>query len=135
MDDGKIKDLAERHLVSLDTYDGLVLRRKLKDADDSLYTRLLGVKTVDLKNVTLLSVFLGHLGVDRFYMGDIIFGVIKLLLALSLIITSAIGSVAWIPLAIILPILWISDIFLSRYMTMRRNYRRIRDVLNEYGID
>jgi len=55
------------------------IREKLLAADEN---RFMLISTVELKDPTILllvSLFLGYLGIDRFLLGDISMGVLKLL--------------------------------------------------------
>ncbi len=58
----------------------LMLKTALNNAGDDKYDNLIVVKTYSGTNVILFSVFLGSLGIDRFYIGDIGMGIAKLLL-------------------------------------------------------
>lgn len=56
-----------------------IIRQKLENIDD---TTFLSVQSCDLKSpnvILLVSIFLGSLGIDRFMIGDIGMGVLKLL--------------------------------------------------------
>ncbi|MBQ1241989.1 MAG: TM2 domain-containing protein [Oscillospiraceae bacterium] len=55
------------------------LREKLLQADESKFTLVTGVELKDPTTLLLISLFLGSLGVDRFMLGQIGMGVLKLL--------------------------------------------------------
>lgn len=57
-------------------------REALQDADDGCYHMLVAARTYNVTVTVLLSIFLGTLGIDRFYLGDKGRGVGKLLLTL-----------------------------------------------------
>ncbi len=56
-----------------------VLRDKLSTADDSRYTMISSIELKDPTTITLISVFLGPLGIDRFMIGDTGMGILKIL--------------------------------------------------------
>ena len=58
----------------------LFFKKALQEADDSKYSAVCGVDLLSPTRTILMSIFLGGLGIDRFYVGDIGFGVGKLLL-------------------------------------------------------
>ena len=57
-----------------------VLTEALEKADDKVYNHVLSIPMKSKITTLLLSIFLGGLGADRFYIGDIGLGVAKLLL-------------------------------------------------------
>ena len=57
----------------------LIVRKKLESASEDCYDSLNSLKLKKPKTTLLLSIFLGGLGVDRFYIGDTGVGVCKLL--------------------------------------------------------
>ncbi|HIS58096.1 MAG TPA: TM2 domain-containing protein [Candidatus Limadaptatus stercoravium] len=59
--------------------DKLTLRSVLASADDSKYPLIMSVPLKSPTTTLLLSIFLGGLGADRFYIGDTGVGVCKLL--------------------------------------------------------
>ena len=84
------------------------LRNALEQAPDEAYERVISVPTKDPTVTLLLAIFLGGLGVDRFYIGDVGLGVCKLLFG-------------WITLGI-----WpLVDIFVSYRTAKSKNFREI----------
>ncbi len=59
----------------------IYIKEKLEALDDSKYNTLLSVDFKDPTTITIVSIFVGALGVDRFMIGDIGMGVLKLLTA------------------------------------------------------
>ena len=57
----------------------LYIKEKLLAMDDSRFTMLTAIELKDPTTVLLISIFLGGLGIDRFMIGDIGMGVLKLL--------------------------------------------------------
>ncbi|MEE0970090.1 MAG: TM2 domain-containing protein [Clostridia bacterium] len=57
----------------------MYLREKLLSADDNKMALLSTVDMKDPTTVLLISIFLGSLGIDRFMIGDVGMGVLKLL--------------------------------------------------------
>lgn len=59
----------------------MIIKERLENADDS---KMMMINAVDYKDPTtllLVSIFLGTLGIDRFMIGDIGMGILKLLTA------------------------------------------------------
>ena len=56
-----------------------LFKSALEYAPDDRYEKLLLVKAYDPIAVVLISVFGGGFGVDRFYIGDVLLGVLKLI--------------------------------------------------------
>lgn len=55
------------------------LRDKLATADDSKFAMLSTISFKDPMIITIVSIFLGGLGIDRFMLGDTGMGILKLL--------------------------------------------------------
>lgn len=56
-----------------------ILRGKLEKADDQTFLALQACELKDPTTLLLISIFLGCLGIDRFMIGDIGMGILKLL--------------------------------------------------------
>ncbi len=58
-----------------------VVRGKLEQLDDSKLTAISSIDFKEPTTILLVSIFLGSLGIDRFMIGDIGMGILKLLTA------------------------------------------------------
>lgn len=56
-----------------------IVRQKLEAADDSKYALVAGVDYKDPTTMLIISLLVGGLGVDRFMLGEVGMGVLKLL--------------------------------------------------------
>lgn len=93
-----------------------VLHKALEAAPEENYSRLIALPIKSKVTTILLSIFLGGLGVDRFYVGDIGQGVGKLL-------------VGWLTFGI-----WpFVDIFFSYKKAKKRNFEKIMATINGAG--
>lgn len=57
----------------------MLVKERLQSMDDSKFAMLSTVELKDPMTILLVSIFLGTLGIDRFMIGDIGMGVLKLL--------------------------------------------------------
>jgi len=57
----------------------ILIKEKLEAASDDRYLMLASLDLKDPTVILIISIFLGSLGIDRFMMGDIGLGVLKLL--------------------------------------------------------
>ncbi|MBR1449213.1 MAG: TM2 domain-containing protein [Prevotella sp.] len=98
------------------------IRERLLDMDYSQAAVYFG----NLKDPTLaiiLSIIIGELGVDRFYIGDIGMGVGKLLVTV-IVGTISCGTLFWI--------WWLIDIFLIMGATRKKNSETLLQSLSIY---
>lgn len=115
MTEEKVAAIMSKFANDVPDGDNLVLAEALRDAPDSAYVVLIGVQTKSPLVTLILSVFLGGLGVDRFYIGDVGLGIAKLLLG-------------WLTLYI-----WpFVDIFLCYQKAKQKN---LRNLLSAIGIN
>lgn len=80
MTDDKVISLFAAYSDKIPSEKQILFKSALKKADDSAYENLAAVSTKSATTTVLLSIFLGWLGIDRFYIGDTGLGVAKLLL-------------------------------------------------------
>lgn len=57
----------------------MYLKDKLKNVDEEKFSLISTVELKDPTTILLISIFLGSLGIDRFMIGDIGMGILKLL--------------------------------------------------------
>ncbi len=57
----------------------MYLREKLSSMDENKFSLIASVELKDPTTLLLISIFLGSLGIDRFMIGDIGMGILKLL--------------------------------------------------------
>lgn len=88
-----------------------LIKEKLRLLPDEQFGILHTLQLKDPTNMLLFSFFLGHLGVDRFMLGDTVLGILKL-------ITLG-GCLVW----------WFIDLFLVRDNTKEANYNKFMEIL------
>lgn len=59
----------------------MYLKDKLKNVDEEKFSLISTVELKDPTTILIISIFLGSLGIDRFMIGDIGMGILKLLTA------------------------------------------------------
>lgn len=91
------------------------IRQTLYNLSEDTFNRLQFIELRDPTLLLVLSIFIGHLGVDRFLIDDITNGILKLILTLM----CGIGFI-W----------WIIDIFLIRDKTREYNLRIIHEAID-----
>lgn len=79
METNKVNSLIVQYKDFIPAEKVLMLKNALTAEPESSYDTLLAVHMKNPTSVVLLSIFLGGLGVDRFYIGDVGIGVAKLL--------------------------------------------------------
>lgn len=84
-----------------------ILREKLKNASDEQYLAVQTQSYIDPTVTAIISVLLGYLGIDRFMVGDIGMGVLKLL-------TGGLCGV-----------LWLIDIFTISKKVKNKNFAQV----------
>ncbi len=108
MEKEKVNMILMQYKDSIPNEKIVYLKSALEKADDSSYDNLSMCKTYNITTTILLSVFVGALGVDRFYIGDFGLGICKLLFG-------------WVTFGI-----WpLVDIFCSYKKTKEKNFNNI----------
>jgi len=90
------------------------IRAKLLSLDKKQFNRVEWLEFKDPTTMIIISIVIGEFGVDRFLLGDISMGALKLILTLC----CGIGLI-W----------WLIDIFNIQEMTRDYNYQQLSDVL------
>lgn len=80
MTNDKIAAITAQFTKDIPDGSSLALQQSLKNVSDEAYPNIVATQTKSPVTVILLSIFLGGLGVDRFYIGDVGLGIAKLLL-------------------------------------------------------
>ncbi len=88
-----------------------IIREKMAGIDDSRYATISCIEMKDPMVMLLISVFLGKLGVDRFMLGNIGMGLLKLL---------TLGLCG---------ILWLIDLFIIPNKTKECNFNELMRIL------
>lgn len=141
MDDNKVQSAFISHLDSIPETKRLLYKSALENADDSCYENLMNVKLKNRSTVTLLSVFLGSFAIDRFYLGDIALGVLKIaviLLSPILFVVLMIGERVGVDdltrfilfYLMTANLWWFIDIFVCRKRIKEKNFRILMSLLS-----
>ena len=112
MEQNKLNAIMMQYKDAIPDVQVLNFKNLLQNAPDDVYDNLLCIPTKSTTTTLLLSIFLGGLGADRFYLGDIGLGVCKLLFG-------------WLTFGI-----WpLVDIFCSYKKAKRKNFVRLTNAL------
>ncbi len=85
-------------------------KRRLREAPDSCYDEVDNAKTKSIALGVILSIFLGFLGIDRFYAQSNKMGFIKLGVAVVAGIVTALNVIAGLAIAVVLYIFCLFDL-------------------------
>ena len=102
-------------------------KRRLREAPDSCYDEVDNVKTKSVAIGVILSIFLGFLGIDRFYALSNKIGFIKLGVSVVAGIVMAINLIAGLAIAVVLYIYCLFDLVSVIKEVKICNY----DIINE----
>lgn len=112
MEQNKLNAIMMQYKDAIPDEQVLNFKNLLQSALDDVYDNLLCIPTKSTTTTLLLSIFLGGLGADRFYLGDTGLGVCKLLFG-------------WLTFGI-----WpLVDIFCSYKKAKRKNFVRLTNAL------
>ena len=110
-------------------------KKHLQDADDSCMDEFMFLKTKSPVTALLFSIFLGGVGVDRFYLGDKGIGFAKIFLPLGASLISFIPVIGWLigGIASLAISIWkFVDIFLVFRDAKRYNYHSLSSYLSAH---
>ena len=92
------------------------IKKKIMEISDEQFEQIEWLEFKDPSMMTIVAVFLGHIGVDRFMLDDVKNGILKLL---STLLTFGIAGTIW----------WFIDIFNISDRTTAYNYKKFADIL------
>ncbi|MBR3433315.1 MAG: TM2 domain-containing protein [Bacteroidaceae bacterium] len=92
------------------------IKKKIEEISDEQFEQIEWLEFKDPSMMTIVAVFLGHIGVDRFMLDDVKNGILKLLCTL---LTCGIAGTVW----------WFIDIFSISQRTTAYNYKKFADIL------
>ncbi len=118
MTNDKIAAITAQFTKDIPDGSSLALQQALKNVPDEAYPSIIAIQTKSPVTVILLSIFLGGLGVDRFYIGDVKLGIVKLLLG-------------WATYGL-LPLI---DIFFCYKKAKKNNYQELMQTIAAYSND
>ena len=129
MTEEKVKKVA-RHFEKkfpLEGYENF--KRRLGLVPDSYYDEIMAIPTKKSVVAILLAIFLGGIGLDRFYVGDKKMGIIKIVASVVVAICSIFITIPIVVtlLYFALAIFQIIDIFLSYKEGKRYNYDKVNE--------
>ncbi len=92
------------------------IKKKVENITDEQFEQIEWLELKDPSMMTIIAVFLGLLGVDRFMLDDVKYGILKLLCTL---LTFGIAGAIW----------WFIDLFTIGDRTTAYNYKKFTDIL------
>ncbi len=122
----------EKYTRCIDSSDQAVLKSMLASADNSCTDELMYLPMKSPVATILLSLFLGGLGVDRFYVGDNKMGIAKLIARIASVTflsgIPVLGTIASLAVSVWL----IADIFITYKMAKKKNLATLTEFLRKH---
>lgn len=110
MEQNKVNAIMMQYKDLIPAEQAYALKTALEKADDKVYDKLQMVSTKNPTMILIASLLAGPLGVDRFLLGDVGLGVLKLVLWLTLFV----------------PLVWgVIDIFLCYKKAKKMNFEAL----------
>jgi TM2 domain-containing membrane protein YozV len=112
----------------------LLLKKEFETINDAGYARFLKLPLKNPIFTLILSIFFGTMGIDRFYLGDVVYGVIKLVVYLiswfvSILILADGGGYEIGFVFLPSTIMYYLDIFFCFSTTKYRNFKTLTSIL------
>lgn len=115
MEQNKIDMFVAQNATKLPLYKLELIKNALAQLDDEKSSVIQHVKFKDPKTMLIISFLCGELGIDRFLLGEVGLGVLKLLTC---------GAFVW----------WIIDMVNIQELTREYNYRKLCEALAVQGV-
>lgn len=137
----KVRFLTEKFNKQLSANDAFALNKKLSAAKDEAFAPLNALTVKSKLAATLLSVFLGGVCAGRFYVGDYVYAIVKIVVTIAIGLIS--GLLSFVPVlgilisvasSIGLVIWYIYEIVKCNNRAQEVNYTKICEVLTAYSV-
>lgn len=131
MTEEKKELVIKKYKGQLPSYKMDSFERSLNDASDDIYEKLMAIPPRKKIVTILLGVFLGWAGINRFYISNLPFAIIKILLTVVAVFCAISGNLSDLIIAGVIIAFYIIDIFWASKKGMDVNYDEVMSFMRE----